>query len=50
MGGSLFSALSLETHAHSRRGHTLHARIKALGTLTAGIMAAASGIILGQRV
>ncbi len=46
-GYTTFSTLSFETHSLARRGHTRYAWLNALGSLVAGIVAAALGIGLG---
>ena len=47
-GYTTFSTLSFETDSLARRGHTRYAWLNALGSLAAGIAAAALGIALGS--
>lgn len=47
-GYTTFSTLSFETHRLSRRGHSFHAWLNALGTLAAGLAAVGVGIIVGH--
>ncbi|MGH2514870.1 MAG: fluoride efflux transporter FluC, partial [Ktedonobacterales bacterium] len=47
-GYTTFSTLAYETHGLARQGYTGHAWVNALGTLLAGIGAAALGIVIGR--
>lgn len=47
-GYTTFSTLSFETQALAQRGHNGYAWLNALGSLVAGIVAAALGIALGS--
>ena len=47
-GYTTFSTLSFETDALARRGYARTAWLNALGTLAAGIVAAALGVALGS--
>ncbi|WIG62037.1 MAG: Fluoride ion transporter CrcB [Ktedonobacterales bacterium] len=49
-GYTTFSTLSFETHSFTRRGQHASATLNALGSLLAGVLAAALGIILGHLV
>jgi fluoride exporter len=49
-GYTTFSTLSLETATLARRGQTLHAWVNALGTLLAGALAAAAGMMAGRAI
>lgn len=47
-GYTTFSALSFESYALARRGHTLQAWLDAGGTVLAGVVAVSAGILLGH--
>ncbi|HEX9058339.1 MAG TPA: CrcB family protein [Ktedonobacterales bacterium] len=49
-GYTTFSTLSVETVSLARRGQTLHAWVNALGTLLAGALAAAAGMMAGRAL
>ena len=49
-GYTTFSTLSFETFSLGRRGDTLYAWLNVMGSLGAGLLAAALGMLLGARI
>lgn len=49
-GYTTFSTLSFETFSLGRRGDTLYAWLNVMGSLVAGLLAAALGMFLGARI